>query len=83
MFIKKISLKTEWNRVTFVNLTEQIESFIKEAGVKDGMLLVQSLHTTCSVFYEEMVHDLDGLGYDFLQHDLIRGLNKIFPKQLL
>lgn len=34
------------------------------------------------VFFEEMVHDFDALGDEYLQADLNKGLNKLFPKQL-
>lgn len=81
--IDEISLETEFNKVSFIKLTNSIVNFIKENNLNDGFLVVQVLHTTCSIFFEEDVHDRDGLGYDFLQHDLLNGLQKIFPKQLL
>lgn len=83
MLIKKLKFETDWNRITFINLKEEIKTFIEDSGIQNGILVVHTLHTTCSVFFEEMVHDKDGLNYDFLQHDLIQGLNRIFPKQTM
>lgn len=83
MKTKKLKFNTDFNKVAFINLTEDIKSFIEETKISDGILVVQSLHTTCSVFFEEAVRDFDGLGYDYLQHDLINGLNHIFPKQIM
>lgn len=76
-------METEWNKVTFINLKDQILDLLKETKIQNGILVVQLMHTTCSVLFEEFVHDIDGLGYDYLQHDLVHGLNRLFPKQMM
>lgn len=81
--IERICLQTEWNKVTFVNMRDYILRFLKSCSFENGILVIQSVHTTCSVIFEEFTHDLDGLGYDYLQHDLVHGLNQVFPKQNL
>jgi secondary thiamine-phosphate synthase enzyme len=37
----------------FVNLTQLVEERIGESGIRDGMALVQSLHSTAAVFVNE------------------------------
>ena len=83
MHTKLLYFNTVPNRVNFYSLKQEIEKFIGDIHLDNGILLIQSMHTTCSVFFEEGVHDCDEFGYDYLQRDLIRGLNKIYPKQLM
>lgn len=58
-----------------------MNQFIEETKIVEGILTVQTEHTTCSVFFEEMVHDFDIKGDEFLQVDLNKGLEKLFPNQ--
>ncbi len=79
---KQISFETRANKVNYFEIREDCKQFLAESGVKDGILTVSSPHTTCAVYFDEMDHDTDPLGDYFLQADLNKGLNKIFPKQL-
>ena len=79
---KTLDFETKGNKATYFEIRQQCRDFVEETGIKDGILVVQSPHTTCAVFFEEMVHDVDALGDDFLCRDLNKGLNKVFPKQM-
>lgn len=81
VYHKQLSFETKGNKATYFEIREECREFLRETNVKDGILVVQSPHTTCAVFFEEMVHDYDALGDEYLQHDLNKGLNLIFPKQ--
>ncbi len=37
----------------FIDLTDQIEDFVKESQIKNGFLNVQTLHTTCPLLLNE------------------------------
>ena len=37
----------------FLNLTARVEQLVAESGVRDGMVLIQSLHSTAAVFVNE------------------------------
>lgn len=78
---KILELETSGKKVDFFNIKEDVLKFIEESKVKNGIINVQSPHTTCSILFEEMVHDRDLKGHEFLQVDLLHGLAKIFPKQ--
>ncbi|MDD6347162.1 MAG: YjbQ family protein [Lachnospiraceae bacterium] len=78
---KILHMETREQIPTFINIRPQVLEFVKESGIKNGILSVQSPHTTCSVLFEEMVHDTDIKGQEYLQVDLNHGLSKIFPKQ--
>ena len=44
---------TTRQKLEFVNLTELVEQFVGESGIRDGMALVQSLHSTVGLFVNE------------------------------
>ena len=41
------------SRREFVNITQEVEKFVKESGVKEGMCLVNAMHITASVFIND------------------------------
>jgi secondary thiamine-phosphate synthase enzyme len=46
----------------FLNITPQVEEALKESGIKEGLLLCNSMHITASVFINDDEH---GLHEDF------------------
>ena len=44
---------TTYRRTEFVDLTERIESVIEEAGLRQGVVNIQSLHTTAAIVVNE------------------------------
>lgn len=46
----------------FVNITPQVEAAVRASGVREGMVLVNSMHITASVFIND---DEPGLHHDF------------------
>lgn len=49
-------------RRAFVNITSAIEEHVRESGVKEGLVLVNAMHITASVFIND---DERGLHHDF------------------
>lgn len=84
MKIEHESLQIESNgkRVTYSDITEKVRQIIQATGVQDGLCVVSSQHTTCSVIFEEFVHDKDWNGDELLQVDLNHILDKMVPRQL-
>jgi secondary thiamine-phosphate synthase enzyme len=54
-------IQTE-HREELYNLTQMIRGFVKSSGVRAGLVMVSSLHTTCAIFINEwqeaLVHDV-------------------------
>lgn len=50
------------SRRRFINITPQVEECLKESGIKEGLLLCNTMHITSSVFIND---DEDGLHQDF------------------
>ena len=66
-------------RPTIQDVTEQVEQVLNGSGIENGILVVFSQHTTCSVLIQEASDDLDYWGTDFLMQDLVGVLEKIIP----
>src|SRR4029434_3974582 len=49
-------------RVAFVNITSQVQDCLRESGVKEGLVLVNAMHITASVFIND---DESGLHKDY------------------
>ncbi|MBQ2659084.1 MAG: YjbQ family protein [Erysipelotrichaceae bacterium] len=66
---------------TYVDITAEVREIIRKSGIKNGICSVISPHTTCSVFFEEYVHDRMPNGKEFIFQDLDNCLEKIIPNQ--
>ncbi len=51
-YTKKILIHTK-ERIEFVNITEQVREIVKESGIQDGLVLVNPMHITASVFIND------------------------------
>ena len=61
------------NRRGFINITRQVEECLRESGIKEGLVLVNAMHITASVFIND---DESGL-----HHDYEKWLEKIAPHE--
>ena len=52
------------NRREIINITQQVDQIIKKSGVKEGLCLVSSMHTTASILVND---DESGLHKDLLE----------------
>ena len=47
VYREKIKLQSRDRAVSFHDVTEQVKEAVKRSGVKDGIAVVYSHHTTC------------------------------------
>ena len=59
------------SRRGFINITDEVEACIRDSGVRDGLVLVNAMHITASVFIND---DESGLHEDYK-----RWLEKLAP----
>ncbi len=52
------------SRRAFINITDQVQQALSESGIKEGLVLVNAMHITASVFIND---DEAGLHHDFEQ----------------
>lgn len=61
---KTLTMLSE-HRTQILDITKQVRDIMLSADIKEGFLLVNSLHTTCALFVNEfqgaLVHDLKSL----------------------
>ena len=58
---KELWFKTPQRR-EFLNITPEVEACLAESGIREGLLLVNAMHITASVFIND---DESGLHHDF------------------
>jgi secondary thiamine-phosphate synthase enzyme len=66
-------------RPTFVDVTDRVQQLLAESGIRNGLLVVFSQHTTCSVIIQEASDDVNYWGTELLMQDLINVFEKIVP----
>lgn len=64
---------------TFHDVTEQAQAAAKASGIRNGILVVYSQHTTCSVFIQEDADDVNYWGTKLLLQDLVNVFETIIP----
>lgn len=77
----EIKINTVQARPSYHMISDEIKKVVKSSNVENGICLVQTTHTTCSIYFDEYMHDRDCYGDDFLQVDLNNILEKIIPRQ--
>ncbi len=76
----ELILRSNGNRVSYFEITDKVRKIVEKSGIKNGICVVASPHTTCSVFLEEYSHDRNYAGDEYLQVDLNNMLEKIIPR---
>src|SRR5947208_3652639 len=61
------------SRRAYVNITREVQSAIDESGVKEGLVLVNPMHITASVFINDDEHGL--------HNDFERWLEELAPHE--
>ncbi len=72
VYSKQIKINTK-EKIEFVHITEIVKKIVKESGVQDGLVLVNPMHITSSIFIND---NESGLLEDFKEL-----LEKLAPKR--
>jgi len=62
------------NKIEFINITDKVEEAVKESGIKEGLVLVNAMHITASVY----INDAE----DGLINDFQKWLKKLAPTDI-
>ena len=79
VFQKELEVQSKGWRPTFHDVSREIIDIVKMSGIKNGTVTIASHHTTCSVMVQECSHDIDVYDLEFLQHDLLKIMQKFIP----
>ncbi len=72
-------LQTE-ARPCFLDVTDRVGEIISRSGIGNGIAVVFSQHTTCSVIIQEDSHDTTDEGTKYLWRDLLDLLDRTIPR---
>ena len=79
LYRETISLQSTGMRPTFHQITDQVRDILEKSGVQNGICVVYSHHTTCSVMTQECSFDTTYTGLEYLQQDLLDVFENIIP----
>ena len=79
IYKEKFKVESNHRAVTFHNVTDQVKEIAARSGMKDGIVVVYSHHTTCSVITQEDAFDRSMTGLETLQQDLVNVFENIIP----
>ncbi len=79
VFKKSLKLESNHRAVTFHDVTDKVKQIVKESNIKNGIAVVYSHHTTCSVITQECAFDMSMTGLETLQQDLVNVFEKWIP----
>ncbi len=65
--------------VSFHDVTAQTREIVKRSGIRNGIVVVYSHHTTCSVITQECAFDQSMTGLETLQQDLVDVFEAMVP----
>lgn len=75
-----IQLNTVAGRPSYHDISKSLTDFIQETGLQNGQLTLCTAHTTCSLFFDECMHDTNYFGDEYLQVDINNVLDNIVPR---
>jgi len=82
VYIEELIVRSNGNRASYHEITKEVRAVIEKSKVKNGICVITTPHTTCSVIYEEYSHDTNYCGDEYLQVDFNNVLEKIVPRCL-
>ena len=74
-----LKLESRHRMISFHDVTDQVKDIVKESKIKDGIVVVYSHHTTCSVITQECAFDMSMTGLETLQQDLVNAFEEWMP----
>ncbi len=76
----KFKVNSNDKAITFHNVTKELKEAVRESGIKNGIAVVYSHHTTCCVITQECAFDMSMTGLETLQQDLVNVMDKMVPE---
>ena len=79
VFKKSFKVESNHRAVSFHDVTDQVKAAVEESKIKDGIVVVYSHHTTCSVITQQPAFDKSIPGLETLQQDLVNVFEEWIP----
>jgi len=81
VYRESFKVQSNHKMTTFHNVTEMADHIIIRSGIKNGIVVVYSHHTTCCVITQEAAFDLSMTGLETLQQDFVNSFDSFLPVQ--
>ena len=79
IYRESIKVMSDPGVCTFHDVTALVKEAVERSGIKDGIVVVYSHHTTCCVITQECAFDMSMTGLETLQQDLVNVMEEIIP----
>ena len=79
VYRESFQVESRHRAVSFHDVTDQVKEIVKRSGAKEGIAVVYSHHTTCSVITQECAFDTSMTGLETLQQDLVNRFEEWIP----
>ena len=79
VYREEFKVQSNGQMCTFHNVTDKTRKIVKSSKIRNGIVVVYSHHTTCSVITQECAFDKSMTGLETLQQDLVDVFEKMVP----
>ena len=79
VFKEAFQVQSRDRAVSFHDVTDKVKEIAAKSGITDGIVVVYSHHTTCSVITQECAFDMSMTGLETLQQDLVNCFENWIP----
>ena len=79
VYRESLKLQSRDRAVSFHDVTQQVKEIAAKSGMQNGICVVYSHHTTCSVITQECAFDMSMTGLETLQQDLVNVFEEWIP----
>lgn len=80
IYHESFKVKNDLNKPKFHDITKKVKEIVSISGIKNGVVIVYSQHTTCSVIIQEESHDTIYDGTKFILQDFLDVFERIIPE---
>lgn len=80
VYSKSFQVQSRDRAVSFHDVTEKVRELVEASGIENGIVVVYSHHTTCSVITQECAFDMSMTGLETLQQDLVNVFEEWIPQ---
>ena len=80
MYRESFKVQSRDRAYTFHDVTAKAKEIVKKSGIKEGIAVIYSHHTTCCVITQECAFDMSMTGLETLQQDLVNVMDKMVPE---
>lgn len=81
VYREAVQLTSNLGLPTFHDVTQAARDIVGRSRIQNGIVVIYSHHTTCSVITQERAFDLSMTGLETLQQDFIEVLQQFIPQQ--